>query len=624
MFFEIIQMMKGKVFKDSENIYQDQARILLDFYEKAAEKIVFEEKVIERKISELEEEATNLKRQISNLSVLKWLTLILIIPFIIFLLRENSVKKAKAQIDLQIADLQKKYKEIFRDYKVSKMAVTYVPVANQIRYGNKSFIVDYTGTSQESEFKLQIPKHNEILVEKIDELERLSKEAPLVETSTNTETIDTEEFSGSMKELSQHDYFTSLEKSLRTISFCMDDIDTTSVSLPLVVNNSPFHNFIKEFTTKEIPDGAPVFEIFDSSRYYSHISKFHELSKMRETLSRHTAKFEDVLKSLMMSLANSVQTISSLKVASTDKIVFESNKVLFKILKSSYNHYSPVLEQVEIERIRNESFNYGESIQEYVPFQLKSSSKVRYNILADTWVAEDGSTTNMPFGIHQIHEEIVAPVVQSLMEETRLERLKIYNHIKDQKISYLNKWHQDTEDFYGRNRSESTDLVNLMRATLSEYIAAYNTMISMQKTEETMKLSNGSLDSTVVESVGSSVEVLAAFEKQSQEFLNVQTDFENYMERLKDDITKKADSFEHIDYYEALLRDGTYKETAVAAKEVHELDERRKPLIAVNPLFAKMSEIPPAPDVENITFELVSLNLPDVARDAIAEIERED
>ena len=75
-----------------------------------------------------------------------------------------------------------------------------------------------------------------------------------------------------------------------------------------------------------------------------------------------------------------------------------------------------------------------------------------------------------------------------------MKRLKIYNHIKDQKINYLNKWHQDTEDFYGRNRSESTDLVNLMRATLSEYIAAYNTMISMQKTEETMKLSNGSLD----------------------------------------------------------------------------------------------------------------------------------
>ena len=58
------------------------------------------------------------------------------------------------------------------------------------------------------------------------------------------------------------------------------------------------------------------------------------------------------------------------------------------------------------------------------------------------------------------------------MNETRIERLKIYNHIKDQKISYLNKWHQDTEDFYGRNRAESADLINLMRASLRDYVAA--------------------------------------------------------------------------------------------------------------------------------------------------------
>ncbi|PKO98828.1 MAG: hypothetical protein CVU13_08925 [Bacteroidetes bacterium HGW-Bacteroidetes-8] len=615
--------MKGKIFKDSENVYQDQARILLDFYEKAAEKIVFEEKQIERRKSELEEELATLNKDISRTSLLKWLLFIFIIPFILYFIKEGNLKKSRSILEEQIEELNKKNREIFRGYKVSKMAIAYVPVANQVKYENKSFIVDYTGTTKESEFKLQIPKHNETLVEKIEELEQLSKEAPMVESSFNTESVNTQEFSSSMQELNQNDYFGALERALRTITYCIDDIDTTSVSLPLVSNNSDYHNFLREYSTNDIPAGAPVFEVFDTSRYYSQISKFHELNRMKDTLSRHTSKFEDVLKGLMLTLAQSVQTISSLKIASADKIVFESNRVLFKILKSPYNHYSPVLEQAEIERIRNESFNYGESIQEYVPFQLKSSSKVRYNILSDNWVAEDGSTTNMPFGIHQIHEEIVAPIVQSLMEETRVERLKIYNHIKDQKISYLNKWHQDTEDFYGRNRAESADLVNLMRNTLSEYVAAYNTMISMQKTEESMKQSKGSLDSSLVESVGSSVEILAAFEKQSQEFQSVQTDFENYMEQLKEDIVKKADSFEHIDYYEALLRDGNSKETAVAAKEIYDMDERRRPLIAVNPLFAKMSEMPPEPSVDNITFELVSMNLPDMARDAIAELEHE-
>ncbi|MDP3452721.1 MAG: hypothetical protein Q8R90_07165 [Bacteroidales bacterium] len=615
--------MRGKVFKDSDNIYQDQAKILLDFYEKAAEKIVFEEKLIEKKISELEEEASIIQRDISKASLMKWVLLILIIPFFIYLSKESSLKKNKSIITGQIDELKKKHKDIFREYKVNKLAVAYVPVASQIKYEDKSFIVDYTGNTANSEFKLQISKHNQTLIEKIDELEKLVKEAPLVESSYNVESVNTREFSESMQHINHHDYFGSLERSLRTISFCMDDIDTSYVSLPLVSNNSEYHKFIQEYTTPETPPGAPVYEIFETAGYDSQIAKFQELNRMKDTLSRHTSKFEDVLKGLMMTLANSVQTISALKIESADKIVHESNKLLFKLLKSPYNHYSPVLEQAEIERIRNESFNYGESIQEYVPFQLKSSSKVRYNILSDTWVAEDGTSTNMPFGIHQIHEEIVAPIVQSLMEETRVERLKIYNHIKDQKISYLNKWHQDTEDFYGRNRGESSDLVNLMRTTLSEYIAAYNTMISMQKTEETMKHSNGSLDSAIVENIGSSVEVLAAFEKQSQEFQSVQNDFENYMEKLKDDIVKTADSFEHIDYYEALLRDGNSKDTAVAAKEIYEMDERRRPLIAVNPLFAKTSQLPPEPGIENLTFELVSLNLPEIARDAIKELEQE-
>ncbi len=73
------------------------------------------------------------------------------------------------------------------------------------------------------------------------------------------------------------------------------------------------------------------------------------------------------------------------------------------------------------------------------------------------------------------------------MQETRIERLKIYNSINDQKINYLNQWHQDTEDFYARNRAESNDLINIMRSTLSEYIAAFNAMTSLEKAEQDME-----------------------------------------------------------------------------------------------------------------------------------------
>ena len=236
------------------------------------------------------------------------------------------------------------------------------------------------------------------------------------------------------------------------------------------------------------------------------------------------------------------------------------------------------------------------------------------------WTAEDGSTTHLPFGVHQIYEEIVAPIVQNLMQENRVERLKIYNHIKDQKIDYLNKWHQDTDAFYRANRSESADVINLMQESLREYVAAYNTLVSYQRTEDSMVKTSGNLDSAVVDVVDNAAETLAAFELQSEEFRNTQTNFEDYMERLKDDINQKAERFGHIEYYDAKLRDGHSNQIAVATDEVRSLDERRKPLALVNPLFAKTSELPPEPKIEEITYEHINLNLPALAKNALAQL----
>jgi hypothetical protein len=609
--------MTGKIFPESSNIYQDQAKILFNYYSQAAEKIVAEEERIEHEIAVLKEEKAARNKEVAGL----WVWFLTIILFFVYFIKKSNLKKQIADIDVRIAEFEKQHAEIFRDYKVSKLGVAYVPVADQIKYEDKSFIVDYTGKVDDSEVTLQLSRQNDLLIETIADLESLSVQAPIVETSQDTEAIETDEYSTSIQEINQHDYFGKLERSLRTISYCLNDLDTTSVSLPLVADKSEYLQYLNEFATTEIPENAPVIPVFDKEKYAGSISKFQELNKLKDSLSTKTAQFEDVLKGLMVTMANSVQAISALKVSSTDKMIFESNKVLYQILKSPYNHYSPVLEHEEIERIRNEKFDYSESAQGYEPFQLKPSSKVRYNLASGTWTAEDGSITNFPFGVHQIYEEIVAPIVQNLMNENRLERLKIYNHIKDQKIDYLNKWHQDTDSFYRANRAESADVINLMQESLREYVAAYNTLVSLQKTEDSMVQSKGSLDATVVEVGDNSAETLTVYELQSQEFQKVKSDFENYVERLKEDIDLKAEKFGHIEYYDAKLRDGNANELAVAASEVHDLDVRRKPLAMVNPLFAKVSELPPTPQVEDITFEHISLNLPVIAKNALEKLE---
>jgi hypothetical protein len=399
----------------------------------------------------------------------------------------------------------------------------------------------------------------------------------------------------------------------------MNDLDVSSVELPLVADNSKHLDNINEYTTTQIADDAVVLPMFDADRYKDDIAKFEELNKLKDSLSNETDQFEEVLKDLMQTMANSVQTISMLKLSSTDKLVNQSNNLLYKILKAPYNHYSPLLEAEEIQRIREEKFDYSDSVQGYQPFTLRQSSRVRYNLITDSWTAEDGSTTTMPFGVHQVYEEIVAPMVEKLMQENRIERLKIYNHIKDQKISYLNKWHQDTDAFYRSNRAQSADLINLMQESLREYVAAFNTLASLQKTQDSMN-STRSLEAGVVSNEGNTEETLLAFETQAKQFEQVQNDFEEYMDRLKEDIDARAEEFGHIEYYDARLQDGHSNELAVASSEVRDMDERRKALTVVNPLLAKKSALPPKPQVEELVYEHLSLNLPIIAKNALEEL----
>lgn len=605
----------GKVFEGSSNIYQDEAKVLFNYYQQAAEKIVQEEERIESQIANLEGEIKAVEEKASTC----WKWFLTIIFFFMYFVRKNKYNQEITQLQERIEEFKVQHKNIFRGYKVNKMGIVYVPVADQIKYDDKSFIVDYTGQVGKSQVTLQMSRQNELLGNTIAEIKRLNTEAPIVETSKETELVETDEYSLSMQEINQNDYFGKLDRSLRTISYCMNDLDTSSVSLPLVADNSKHLENINEYTTTQVPENAVVIPLFDSERYKEDIAKFEELNKLKDSLSTETEQFEDVLKDLMQTMASSVQTISMLKLSSTDKMVTESNGLLYKILKAPYNHYSPLLEAEEIQRIRDEKFDYSDSIQGYQPFTLRQSSRVRYNLITDTWTAEDGTTTTMPFGVHQIYEEIVAPMVGNLMQENRIERLKIYNHIKDQKISYLNKWHQDTDAFYRSNRAQSADLINLMQESLREYVAAFNTLASLQKTQESMNQSQ-SLEAGVVGVEENSMETLAAFETQAKQFEQVQTDFEDYMDRLKEDIDQRAEEFGHIEYYDARLQDGHSNELAKATSEVKDMDERRKSLTMVNPLLAKKSELPPTPQVEDLVYEHLSLNLPLIAKNALEEL----
>jgi hypothetical protein len=175
----------GKIFKDSSNVHQDQARLLFNYYQQAAERIVKQEEKIEKEIADLESDREKVELKKSDI----WKWFLTIILFFMYWVRRNQYDKQIALINSKIEEKKQEHNNIFRDYKVTKMGVAYVPVAQQIAYEDKCFVVDYTGNVDNSKVSLQMSRQNDLLCETMAQMEKLATEAPLVKHLTRQKVL---------------------------------------------------------------------------------------------------------------------------------------------------------------------------------------------------------------------------------------------------------------------------------------------------------------------------------------------------------------------------------------------------------------------------------------------------
>ena len=637
--------MKGKVFETSKDVYQDQAKVLFDYYLDAATKIVSQEDEVDKQLKDLDLELLSTgqltketkKNYIIGAAffVVGIILAIVVMPivFVVFIIAAGYFAYqgyiSYGRMQERINEIEEKKQEcfkiknnIFKDYKVNKIGVVYVPVAKRVVFGDKSVVLDLTESVAPTRISLQVANHPSALVKTLKDLETLSTEAPIIEKSKQVESVETSAYSSSIQDVKLYDYFGTMDRTLRTGAYYLSDVSTKNIDVPFILPKSKQMDYLNQYATTDVENDIVV-PVFQKNRFDREMDEFQKINEFQAQFAQENKDFEIVLKQLIANIGVAVQTVATMKIASNNKLIDSSNQLLFTILKNSYNHYSPFLEHEEIEKIRNTNFNYSDTVENYKPFQLKESSRVKYDAQTGNWVAEDGTITTMPFGISQIQEEIVAPIVQNLLAETRMERMRIYNDIRNQKINYLNKWHQDTEDFYGRNRTSSDDLLNIMRSNMTKFLAAQATIESVADIKKSMRsqmLAGKKSEGIEGPSKSQDDTTLAAFEVQSQQFKKAQEDFDEYMDRLKDDIDDRARNFEYIEYYDASLRDRLAKDLVSAGDNQDQLEVRRRPLASINPLYAQASVLPPSPSVSESVREQLSMNVARYASTTLDEL----
>lgn len=633
--------MTGKIFENSSNIYQDQAKILFDYYKAAAEAIVSAEMKEEQNNADLKaaREANIQKHKTSKTVMIVlfivagvFMILLFVNPIfaiaalacagvaIKFCVDRSKYKKAIADCENQLVESDKRYENIRRDYKIDRIGVVYVPIATRVPFEDKSFLLDHTGEISETGFKLTVLKQPDDFQDSVQKLTETLDSLPVVEENSQTEDVNTSEYSTSIQNITLNDYIGNIDRQVRNISFLLNDNDDVSVKIPVITPKSSAAEYIRDYSTDDT-DGHPIVKVFDVS-FEERLKKFSALNALKDQIKNSDdADSNEYMKHLMQRLAESVQLFTKTKMSGSGKLADYTSSIFNTVLKSGYTQYSPSLEAEEIERVRAADFDYKTSVNDYSPFSMKQSSIVKYELFSGSWVAEDGSRTAMPFGMHQIDEEIFMPVIASLMEENRIERLKIYNSIEDQKRMYLERWSSEVGNYFRDNRKTADELITHMRETYADYMNAYNMYQSLANTSGAMKKSGKVKDGEVKE-IDSQAEMIAGFEAQAAQCNQQQEEFSDFMDRIQESIEDSTQEFAHIEYYEGSLRDTVPHETAVAFSDIHNLDHRHKNLVGISPYVARNAELLPEPITNPEIIDHISIDLIRQVEEDIGQIEQ--
>lgn len=610
--------MTGKIFNGSSNIYQDQAKILFDYYKSAAETIVAAEMEEEQNRRDLVMQRDRMlaeRDRTKKLSTIMFILSILIVPIVIGLMQLSKSKKFQQEadrFDAMIAESDERYRNIRREYRVDKIGVVYVPVATKVPFEDKSIVLDHTGAVADTDFNLNVLNQPDDFQESVQQLSEMLDKLPVVESNSMAESVNTADYSTSIQNVTLYDYMGTIDRQVRNISYLLGDSSNASVRIPVVDPAGSNAQYLRDFSTTDT-GSHNVVKVFDVN-FDERLEKFASLNALKDQIkTTGDADSNEYIKRLMRRLADSVQLLTKTKLSSQSRLVSYTSSIFDLVLKAGYTQYSPALEAEEIERARAENlFDYHTAVNDYVPFSLKASSEVKYELFSGSWIAEDGSRTSMPFGLHQIDEEIFMPVIAALMEENRVERMKIYNNIDDQKRMYVDRWKAEIGNYFRDNRKAADDLITHMRETYADYMNAFNMYRSLLKTSDSMNAGQSLSDKisgSEVKELDAQAEMIEGFEVQASACNKQQEEFADFMDRINESIDESTKQFEFIEYFEGSLRDSMAHDTAIAFSGVNSLDPRRRSLVGVSPLVANNAELLPEPVISPDVFDNIQTDL---------------
>lgn len=337
--------------------------------------------------------------------------------------------------------------------KITKLAKIHMPVSIHSDVQGKSYVLDRSLMNGECRLQFKNMEQSSIkeLNNLFDNFEQQIKQIPIALS---------EDRSG---DSSLHEEENLLVENIQSVNKLMDNVNEKEINLPAIPGNQSILELLK-ISSDDLNGGVKI-ESIDEEEINSLISEFEG----KVNVGKESVDVDDLSKSYSDSIRQNIGKYDNrLDQSINDELEQAMGMYDLRVSELCNDNYCPSCNAEYTEYYLNKDYNFKDEINQR-PTPIENTRLTLIDPLTRTWECPAcRSKTNYPIVINKLDNDVFSPTYDALFEEHFKDRLKIYNHIVDEKRKYAEKAASEFHTVLRENRSKVDDVKSKLRSINAE------------------------------------------------------------------------------------------------------------------------------------------------------------
>ncbi len=353
---------------------------------------------------------------------------------------------------------------------INKLDLVYLPIS-QMKFQNGSILVDRSGIISATEFNFANLNDDDIrLVDSLyKSLVMQTNEMPYVLSEgkhLNLKNTDSEYAKENIKMYSEEVNYIDINNSLEDV---FGKIKNYNIELRAYKYSN---DFIKALAQNSSNNPKNKLEEHKESDIIKGLNQINGIISLYMNEKEALIDIDDLCQKILELQERTIPRMDYTIHSSLNHIVFPSTfKFTNVIEKASYNYFCPGCNSDLLKRLEIFDYSHDGKTENRIFFPINTKMEI-VDIKTNIWRCPlCNIETDQPYPRHKFEDELFTPVYDKLYEENYMERLKIYNHINDEKRKYTEKAEELFHQVMRESRTKVDNIKSKIRTIQSEVSA---------------------------------------------------------------------------------------------------------------------------------------------------------